>query len=276
MKPILFAALLLVLQTSSEPADNLRSATASIAAGANTLERRTAIAERLKSAGVDFRIEEFVSGARSGANIVVTLPGKPEFRTLLLGAHYDRVARGQGAVDNAASCAVLLELIGRLKSTLLNSSVTVVFFDLEEAGLLGSTSYLQAHASSSRPAMAMNFDIFAYGQTFFVTPSKPEGPLLSTFQQAASELGFPVRTLPMSQYPDSDHETMARAGIETLGVTLLEREEIDAIMKPGGAPPRILTLIHTDADTLAQVHEQDMAKAVPVLERTIRLLDARP
>jgi hypothetical protein len=35
-------------------------------------------------------------------------------------------------------------------------------------------------------------------------------------------------------------------------------------------------MIHTDADTMDQIREQDMAKALPVLERTIRLLDLRP
>jgi Zn-dependent M28 family amino/carboxypeptidase len=154
--------------------------------------------------------------------------------------------------------------------------VTFVFFDLEELGLLGSRSYFQTHAGSALPSLAMNFDIFGYGETFFVTPLKADGPLMSSFQQAAMEFGFPVRSIPMTQYPSSDHHSMALAGVETLGVTLIDGTEIDSVIKPGPVPPRILAMIHTDADTMDQIREQDIAKALPVLERTIRLLDSHP
>jgi Zn-dependent M28 family amino/carboxypeptidase len=276
MKRIVLTVLLILFQVPRTPADQLRQTTAAIAAGDTTADRRAAITDRLKVAGVDFHVEEFVSGTRSGTNIVATLPGKPGTRTLLLGAHYDRVAKGHGAVDNAASCAVLLALIERLKSQPAANAVTVVFFDLEELGLLGSRSYFQSHAGSALPAQAMNFDIFGYGETFFVTPSKADSPLLTSLQQAASELGFPVRSIPMTQYPSSDHRSMALAGIETLGVTLIDGLEIDSVISPGPVRPKILSMIHTDADTMDQIREQDMAKAFPVLERTIRLLDSRP
>jgi len=276
MKRIVLTVLLLLFQVPRTPADQLRQTTTAIAAGDTTADRRAAITDRLKVAGVDFHVEDFVSGTRSGANIVATLPGKPGTRTLLLGAHYDRVAKGHGAVDNAASCAVLLALIERLKSQPAANTVTVVFFDLEELGLLGSRSYFQTHSGSALPAQAMNFDIFGYGETFFVTPSKADSPLLASFQQAASELGFPVRSIPMTQYPSSDHRSMALAGIETLGVTLIDGSEIDSVVSPGPVRPKILSMIHTDADTMDQIREQDMAKALPVLERTIRLLDSRP
>jgi Zn-dependent M28 family amino/carboxypeptidase len=276
MKRIALTVLLILFQVPRTPADNLRQTTAAIAAGDTTADRRAAVTDRLKAAGVDFHVEDFISGTRTGINIVATLPGKPGSRTLLLGAHYDRVAKGHGAVDNAASCAVLLDLIEKLKSASLTERVTVVFFDLEELGLLGSRSYFQTHGGSALPSQALNFDIFGYGETLFVTPSKPDGPLMASLQRAASEFGFPVRSIPMTQYPSSDHRSMALAGIETLGVTLIDGAEIDSVIAPGPVPPRILSLIHTDADTMDQIRAQDMAKALPVLERTIRLLDSRP
>jgi Zn-dependent M28 family amino/carboxypeptidase len=276
MTRIILAAILILFQVPRAPADQLRRTTAAIAAGDTTADRRAAITDRLKAAGVEFHVEDFVSGTRTGANVVATLPGKPGTKALLLGAHYDRVAKGRGAVDNAASCAVLLELMESLKSKPLASSVTFVFFDLEELGLLGSRSYFQTHSGSALPAQAMNFDIFGYGDTLFVTPSKADSPLLAFLQQAASELGFPVRSLPMTQYPSSDHRSMALAGVPTLGVTLIDGSEIDSVITPGPTPSRILSMIHTDADTMDQIREQDMAKALPVLERTIRLLDSRP
>jgi aminopeptidase S len=275
MKRILLAAFLALFQLPHAPADRLRESAVAIDQGATTADRRAAITERLKTIGVEFHLEEFTQANRSGSNIVASIPGKPGSKTLLLGAHYDRVARGRGAVDNAASCAVLLQLVERLKANPLpGTSVSVAFFDLEELGLFGSRAYFQSIPASELPAQAMNFDVFAYGETLFVTPSRADGPLLAALQRAALEYGFPLRAFPMAQYPSSDHQSMARAGVETLGVTLIDGSEIDAIVTPGPVPPRVLAMIHTDADTMDQVREQDMAKAMPVLERAVRLLDA--
>jgi hypothetical protein len=113
----------------------------------------------------------------------------------------------------------------------------------------------------------------SYGDTLFVTSSKDDGAEFAALQKAATAAAFPLRAFPMSQYPGSDHRSMAAAGIETLGVALIDGTEIDGIVKQGAATPRILTMIHTDADTISQVHPEEVTKALPVVEQTIRLLD---
>jgi acetylornithine deacetylase/succinyl-diaminopimelate desuccinylase-like protein len=62
-------------------------------------------AQGAASLGIEYRLEEFSFARFSGTNIVVDLPGENAEKTFLLGAHYDRVPVGEGAVDNAASCA---------------------------------------------------------------------------------------------------------------------------------------------------------------------------
>jgi Zn-dependent M28 family amino/carboxypeptidase len=274
LKGTLLAALVLIAQTLVTP--QLRDTTASIAQSATTLERGSAIVDRLKASTVQFELQNFTVRTRKGANIVATLPGKLGKPSLLLGAHYDRVDQGQGAVDNAAACAVLLDLLDRLKAKPLNRTVRAVFFDLEEANLLGSRAYFEMLVASDLPEQAINLDVFAYGDTLFATASREDGPLLASLRQAASEAGLQIRSVPLSQYPSSDHQNMVQAGVETLGLALIDGTEIDSIVGRGGGPPRILTIIHTPRDTIDQIREQDMARAVPVLERTIRLLDAVP
>src|SRR5207237_7784462 len=97
-------------------ATRFRDRIAAITAGSDTASRRQAIADDLKASGIEYKLEEFTLPTFSGTNIVVDVPGKKPAKTFLLGAHYDRVAQGQGAVDNAASCAVLLELLAQFKS----------------------------------------------------------------------------------------------------------------------------------------------------------------
>jgi aminopeptidase S len=277
---LLITLLLLLGQGQPTTADWLREKTTAISQGATSADRRAVIVESLKASGVAHEVQEFTVGSRSGTNVVATIPSRTTSSgTILLGAHLDRVSAGQGAIDNGASCAILLELAKRLKQQpLQNSTVTVAFFDLEEVGLLGSAAYFQKVAPAARPTRAMNLDIFGYGDTLFVAPSMENGTLLASLREAAAEEKFTVRTVPMTQYPSSDHVTMARAGLETLGLAIIDGPEIDAIgaLGRGAAPvPKILTLIHTQRDTVDQIRPQDMAKSVPVLERTLRILDTR-
>lgn len=83
----------------------------------------------------------------NGVNILAIKPGSnPDAGTLLLGAHYDSVAHSPGADDNASSVAVVLEL-ARLSSDIppsaLSQNLAIALFDLEEAGLLGSTAFVE-------------------------------------------------------------------------------------------------------------------------------------
>ena len=38
---------------------------------------------------------------------------------------------------------------------------------------------------------------------------------------------LPVRDVPRASYPGSDHQTMMSAGVETLGIALVDSTEID-------------------------------------------------
>jgi aminopeptidase S len=272
---VFISGLFFLIQAAGPPADSLRAITTAITQEATPAGRRAAVTARLSSLGVQYETQPFTAGTRTGENIVATIPGKAGSRYLLLGAHLDRVPVGEGAVDNGGSCAVLLELISRLKARSLdNATVTVVFFDLEEVGLIGSREYFRALDAAKRPAKAINLDIFGYGDTLFVTASNPGGPLEMTLRDASANSSVEVRSVPMAQYPASDHRTMAAAGIDTLGLALIDGNEIDSIVGGrGGSVPRTLTLIHSANDTITQIREQDMAAAVPVLEKAIRLID---
>jgi aminopeptidase S len=281
---VAFFALLLFSAplASAQKAEHLRQVTEAISNGADSAARREAITAYLDTAGIPFRLEEFVDlRMRKGTNIVVNIPGKTTRETLLLGAHYDRVAQGQGAIDNGASCAVLLDLIDAFKSKPLSRTLQVVFFDLEEVGLRGSEAYFGATRDGAQPLQAINFDIFGYGNGIFATASKPDGPLLAALQKAAAESNIPVRTVVPAQYPSSDHANMIASGIETIGLALIDASEIDAVIdilvnrNQAAVPPPILRIIHSPRDTPAAARMEDVEKALPVVERTIRLIDAQ-
>jgi hypothetical protein len=61
---------------------------------------------------------------------------------VILGAHYDAVPGSPGADDNASGVAALLEAGRLLKDEPRRRTVRLVFFTLEEVGLIGSVNYV--------------------------------------------------------------------------------------------------------------------------------------
>ncbi|MBK9188615.1 MAG: M20/M25/M40 family metallo-hydrolase [Phycisphaerales bacterium] len=79
-------------------------------------------------------------------NVIVDLPGT-EFprEVLLIGAHFDAVPRSPGADDNASGAAALLEIARVLKDRPMKRTVRLVFFNLEEAGLVGARHHVRLY-----------------------------------------------------------------------------------------------------------------------------------
>ena len=206
-----------------------------------------------------------------GRNVVVTIGEGPS--EIVIGAHYDAVrlpggTLSKGAVDNAASSVILVRLAEALQKEKLPVRVRVVWFDMEELGLIGSQQYLKAHASDRIVAM-LNFDVNAYGSTIMFGPAQQAaGSTLRRkfLETCASEdtdcLGFPL-------LPDSDDRTFIRAGIPTLSIAMLPPVEARQLwlllsgpnsgLAPATMPP-ILRTIHTPQDGPDKVSEDSMLK----------------
>lgn len=75
-------------------------------------------------------------------NIYVEIPGveHPE-EVVVVGAHFDTAPLTPGADDNATGTAAALELARLLRDRSMRRTVRIVFFNLEEIGLIGSTEH---------------------------------------------------------------------------------------------------------------------------------------
>ncbi|MET9509538.1 M28 family peptidase [Streptomyces flavidovirens] len=74
----------------------------------------------------------------TGANLVARLPGADDRPTVVVGAHLDTVDGSPGADDNASGVAALLEIARLLGGLPRPPAVTLLFFDMEELGMIGS------------------------------------------------------------------------------------------------------------------------------------------
>jgi hypothetical protein len=277
--PAPFGSLLLAQGTQDVTAARVTASLTAITSADNNTARRDAIVAQLGTLGVEPELEPFGEGRAAGTNVLVTLPGSGAGKTIVIGAHLDRVGVGRGAVDNGASCAVLIELIAAFKaSPLARSTLRVVFFDREENGLVGSRMHFST--PGHRADHAVNLDVFAYGDTIFATASRPDGLLLRSLRAVGEATGLPVRDVPPDRYPGSDHQTMINAQIETLGVALVDKADVDGIvaMDPrkmvAGTGPRVLRIIHTPNDTMAEVRVEQMMRGLALVEALIRRVDS--
>lgn len=85
-------------------------------------------------------------------NYVVEFPGSDlADEVVLLGAHYDAVPKAPGADDNGSGLVGLLEIARELKDVKHRRTIRLVFFTLEEVGLIGSMHYVKEKRADWTP-----------------------------------------------------------------------------------------------------------------------------
>lgn len=271
--------LVTLLQTVPQTAPaTLADDVAGLAASTTNEARFDALTALLRARNLAFTVEPFTiekplrgEPRTAGRNIVLTLGAGAE--EIVVGAHYDAVrlpdgSLSKGAVDNAASSVILVRLAEAIKAEPLPVRVRIVWFDMEELGLLGSAEYVKAHASDRVTAM-LNFDINAYGNTILFGPSeRPDNAALrrAFVQTCAAE---DAACIGLPQMPPGDDRSFINAGIPAISIAMIgavEAHQVWLMMNAGketglaeGMVPGILRTIHTAADTPDKADEPRMA-----------------
>jgi Zn-dependent M28 family amino/carboxypeptidase len=141
---------------------DLESLTFNRYAETDRAKARRYIVQALKDAGWTVRKMPFESKANSGVNIYAERMGsEPTAGAILLGAHYDSVERSPGADDNATSVSTVLEA-ARLLNISTPRTLKLLFFDLEEMGLLGSQAFLEDSSQRDNLKGAVILDMVGY------------------------------------------------------------------------------------------------------------------
>jgi hypothetical protein len=267
----LVLAVLLQVPASVSPA-SFEEDVAKLSAANDNDARFEALAGMLRARQIAFAVEPFTIDKEIGAeprttgrNIVVTIGQGAD--TVVVGAHFDaaRLRDGslsRGAVDNAASSIMLVRLAQALLADPPQLRVRLVWFDMEELGLIGSARYVEAHGSERVRAM-LNFDINAYGDT--IVFGAPEGGAHPALTKAMLETcgQEQIDCVRFPRMPPGDDRSFGKAGIPTLSIAILpalEAHQLWLLLEGGaksglaeGARPAILGTIHTPDDTPARI-----------------------
>ena len=121
---------------------------------------------QLRSLGLEPQVQEATGiGTRYPEagyvrNVLARLPGRtPGGPAVVLMAHYDGVAGGPAAGDDAAGTAAVLETVRALRAgPPLAHDVMIVITDGEEAGLLGAAAFVREHPWAKDVGVTLNFE----------------------------------------------------------------------------------------------------------------------
>jgi hypothetical protein len=98
-----------------------------------------ALFEKIGAAPSDITIEKF----KNVENLMVRKQGKTDEK-IVVGAHYDKVPEGCGAIDNWTGIVAMAHIYKTLKDYPLEKTVLFVAFGKEEKGLIGSQAMTNA------------------------------------------------------------------------------------------------------------------------------------
>jgi peptidase M28-like protein len=188
-------------------------------APAKNAGREAALKELLRRSGCDdtHLTEQPVRNERL-PNVVCTLPGATP-SVIIVGAHFDHVARGTGIIDNWSGASLLPSLLESLRHEPRKHTFVFIGFTAEEEGLVGSKYYARQMTPDevARTCAMINLDSLALGPTK-VWLSHSDRRLAAEFSAVAKSMKLSLDWVNADQVGDDDSEPFIKRKIPTLMV----------------------------------------------------------
>lgn len=192
-------------------------------------------------------------------NVLCSLPGASP-GIILVGAHYDHVAKGMGVVDNWSGASLLPSLLESIRHQPRRHTFLFVGFTGEEDGLVGSAFYVRhlTSAQKSRIQVMVNLDTLALGPTkVWLTHS--DRHYAAAFFDLASIMHLPLQVINADNVGDDDSHSFIDARIPTLMVH--------------SVTARTLAILHTRADNFKAVRFHDYYNTYRLLAAYLAWID---
>lgn len=180
---------------------------------------------QLRDAGWEVRVEELEGGGFMGRgklrNVIAERRGTApdgERKLVVAGAHLDSVRGAPGANDNASGSATLIELAKAFSGIDTRNDLRLVWFDGEEAGLLGSRAHVKANAADTDRTIAMvNMDMVGSrnGDVGASLGARTSSGIADALKGVLLRTGL-AGTLREERHTRSDHASFDSAGIPAL------------------------------------------------------------
>ncbi|MGI8670003.1 MAG: M28 family metallopeptidase [Aridibacter sp.] len=153
-------------------------------------ERLESVKELFREKGV--KDEEIIVEDDDGVkNFIVVKKGKTD-ETIIVGAHYDEIGGGCGAIDNWTGIVIVANLYQTIKDFTTNKTYKFVAFDEEEKGLIGSRIMAKAIPKEDRAKYCSMVNFDSFGLTYpQATRNNSNKKLLELAEDMAKQMKMP-------------------------------------------------------------------------------------
>lgn len=227
--------------------------------------------ERLVKAGIPVKVEtevksKFYTNDLKGYNVVAEIKGTdPRLKEelVMVGGHLDSWHSGVGATDNAAGCAVMMEVVRILKTIGVKPrrTIRIALWGGEEQGLHGSRNYVKNHFTdtTTRRYNAEGDKVAAYfnldngtGKIRGIYTQGNEGvkPIFAQWLKPFNDLG--ATTVTLQNTGGTDHQSFDGIGLS--GFQFIQ-DEIEYSTRTH----------HTNMDTYDHLQSEDLKQAATVI-----------
>ncbi len=195
-------------------------------------------------------------------NVIVTKKGKTE-ETIVVGAHYDKVPAGCGAIDNWTGIVIIANLFKTFRNIPTDKTIVFVGFGKEESGLVGSNAMARSIPKEKRPQFCSMVNFDSFGFTYPQVLTNTSSPRMTKFaKELATEVKMPFADASLAGVADADSSSFLS-------------KEIPAITFHG-LSAKWSEYLHTSKDKLENVNHQSVLIGYNFAHLFLSRLDARP
>lgn len=222
--------------------------------------RLNVVSQRFQGVGYGMITQEFGFRGLTATNALFARK-KISDGVILFVAHHDYCA-GLGAVDNAASLSIMLELAHSIDERELG--VVFASFDLEEVGLCGSRYFVRSSAAQELGALigVIALECIGSGRDVVickeVVGAKSDPVLVESLLRAGRKLGHRI-LLESFDWFNADHVPFAEQGIRTVEVCSFNSENYK------GYPTLDVNVAHSSFDMPENIRLDTLKVAGDVL-----------
>jgi putative aminopeptidase FrvX len=223
------------------------------------IERQRKVKDLFAKAGCGDLVTEQKVSHSAYSNVICRLPGETD-EVIMVGAHFDKVERGTGAIDNWSGASLLSSLYESLAVKKRRHTFLFISFCDEELGLVGSDFYA-SHMSKeevARTEAMINLDTLGLSPTK-VWVHRADKNLVAALASVAHSFKLPLGEVDVERVGSTDSESFAGKHIPRITIHSLTQET--------------LRVLHSDADTLKQLHTDDYYDTYRLLSGYLAYLD---
>jgi len=171
-------------------------------------------------------------------NLVVVKKGESAEK-IVLGAHYDKVKNGCGAVDNWTGVVALVHLYRTLKNVPTRKTLVFIGFGNEEAGLVGSRAMTKGFSKEQAAEYCAMINIDSLGLTSPQVADNMSTRKLGEFVgQVANEMGIPFSHASVKR-ADSDSSAFVAKNIPAVTIHGMSSEFRKVLHTPEDQPSKV-------------------------------------